>query len=72
MMDLPVYSRLPPWQQADPRDSTISLSEAISHINLRKQNLDHIYGIGLEEQIANEIRDTELERVLEILRRVRL
>ncbi len=49
----------------------ISLEEAISLINIRKQNLGNIFGIDLEAQIANGTREHELDCVLEILRRVR-
>lgn len=51
-------------------DAPISFEQAISQINLRKQNLDHIYRSGIS---ANEIttREDELAHVLEILRRVR-
>lgn len=48
----------------------MTIEEAIGHITIRKQNLDHIYGISLEEQVANEIRVHELDTVLEILREV--
>lgn len=50
---------------------SISFEKAISLINIRKQNLDHVYGINLEAQISNKIREEELERVLEILSQVR-
>ena len=52
-------------------EPSMSLEQAISLINIRKQNLDHIYGISIEAQKSNATRDGELERVLEILSQVR-
>ena len=49
---------------------TLSLEQAISQINLRRQNLDHIYEEP-KDSARNRIREDELGRVLEILSQVR-
>ena len=48
-----------------------TLSQAISLINLRKQNLDHICERSRDSEEV-KIREQELTHVLEILGRVRL
>jgi hypothetical protein len=55
-----------------PLPSSLSFEQALSQINLRKQNLDHIYEPVTVAQVGiNKIREDELERVLEILSQVR-
>jgi len=49
---------------------TLSLEQAISQINLRKQNLDHILEAHRNSIIVKH-HEHELDRVLEILSQVR-
>lgn len=51
-------------------NAPISFEEALSLINMRKQNLDHILQAH-RNSILVKHHEEELERVLEILRRVR-
>ena len=51
-------------------DAPISFEQAISLINIRKQNLDHILEAHRNSTVVKH-HEHELERVLEILRRVR-
>ncbi len=51
---------------------SMTLEQAVSMLNLRKQNLDHIYEpTTITAQAIIKIREDELERVLEILSQVR-
>lgn len=70
-MSLPGYSE--PGGNPSPNQLSVpsmTLEQAISMINLRKQNLDHI-NEEPKDSARNRIREHELERVLEILRQVR-
>lgn len=57
-------NRLPIWQQ-----DALSLEQAISHLVLRRQNLDYIFEVASPEELR--VREEEIDHTLEILRRVR-
>lgn len=46
-----------------------SLEQAIAHLVLRRQNLDYILEVASPEELR--VREEEIDRALEILRRVR-
>jgi hypothetical protein len=68
--DHPEYCPYEPRGNRAP--DSLSLEQAISHLVLRKQNLDHIYNPTTSTGRAIvKIREDELDRVLEILSQVR-
>ncbi len=54
-----------------PSSPATTLSQAVSQINMRKANLDHIYEEPKDSE-KNRVREHELSRVLEILAQVRI
>ena len=58
-------------------EPSITFEQAIAHLNLRKQNLDHILEIRGQSRLPSRpteelhVREDEIDRALEILRRVK-
>lgn len=59
------------WRHPPSGDKIMTLEQAIVHIQIRRQNLDHIYEpVTPQQHREMGIREDEIDHILEVLRNI--